>query len=702
MKTIRDKLIVAVCMLCVFICLSLGTINSLILNKNAKDSMDISVSASAKAYSQAIEYAINIYKTQIESLAVETRITPEMTMEEIKAICDEDEKKYDFIDISYINSQGVPYDNDALDLSERDYFKSAIAGTTYMSSPLVTKRVEANSATVLYVAAKVNNGSGYDGIVFGELSNDLFSQIIKDVTIGERGYGFVIDKTGTIVAHKDNSLVEAFTNYISLAEDDPSYKDMSSLITDMIKKKNGTTTVNFEGSKKYIVYIPVPGPEGWVMAMTADESEMMAAFRDSLLISVLAAMLFIAISVIFSIITARSIGIPIKKIAEAANKLALGDLDIDIDVKTKTEIGSLAKSFSNLAASIREQAHAVEKVANADLTAEVTVRSDKDLMGVKLSQLVNELNEIMLNVIAASEQVAASSRQVSDSSMILSQGAAEQASSIEELSASIEELSSQTKLNADNARHANEFAENARINAEQGNNHMKEMLKSMDEINQSSSNIYKIIKVIDDIAFQTNILALNAAVEAARAGQHGKGFAVVAEEVRTLAARSANAAKETTELIEGSMKKVEGGTRIARETAVALNEIVEKIKQAAELVNDIAVASNEQAAGIEQINQGIMQVSQVVQSNSATSEESAAASEELSGQADMLKEMVGRFKIKNAVEKDSFENINPEMLEALKNKYGTEKNNVNAEKKPVTKSPRKKKIALSDVEFGKY
>jgi len=373
----------------------------------------------------------------------------------------------------------------------------------------------------------------------------------------------------------------------------------------------------------------------------------------------------VGIAIALGIYIARLISRPIKEIVDVAGKIASGDLNVAVHVETRDEIGELAQAFN---------------------------------------KMTDNINRTMTSISQAAEQVASGAQQIAASGEVLSQGSTEQASSIEEITASMTQVAVQTKQNAVNANEANELAITSKEQASEGNKQMQAMVTAMTEINESSANISKIIKVIDEIAFQTNILALNAAVEAARAGQHGKGFAVVAEEVRNLAARSANAAKETTAMIEGSIKKVDIGTKIANDTAKALNSIVDGVTQAAALVGDIAAACNEQATAISQINQAITQVSQVVQTNSATAEESAAAGEELSGQSEVMRENVSQFTLKkiNTGFQDG-ERLSPEMLRAIemmmaKKQYQQAGNGEKQQRVLASKG----KILLDDSEFGKY
>ena len=329
-----------------------------------------------------------------------------------------------------------------------------------------------------------------------------------------------------------------------------------------------------------------------------------------------------------------------------------GKLDLRVDdSKHQGDFRKIVSGFNEtldaLTFPMNEILAALERISEGDLTVEITGEHQGDLGRMKnaLNKTLKALNKIMANIAESVDQIRNGAHQVADSSQAVSQGATEQAGSLEETTVSIEEIASQAKQNAEHAQTANQISKEASQAAEAGNQQMERMLDAMQEINNSSNQIAKIIKVIDEIAFQTNLLSLNAAVEAARAGVHGKGFAVVAEEVRNLAQRSAKAAKETEKLIEGSVEKIRVGADIADQTAHALESIISNITKVNDLMDEIASASAEQVEGIEQISQALKQVDDVTQANAASAEQSASAAEELSGQALNLQKLVGRFRL---------------------------------------------------------
>lgn len=363
---------------------------------------------------------------------------------------------------------------------------------------------------------------------------------------------------------------------------------------------------------------------------------------------------------------------PIEEASEVLKEIGDGNLKAEVKGEYPGDYAVIKDSVNNTAASLREIIEDVELKLDEISRGNLKISIDKDYQGDfravsdSLRLIVESLNDILRKIETASEQVASGSKQVSDSSMALSQGASLQAASIEEITAAVAEMAGRTKENAENAGKASKATMSAKVNAEDGKKYMVEMLKAMEEISSSSDNIGKIIKVIDDIAFQTNMLALNAAIEAARAGQYGKGFAVVAEEVRNLAARSAQAAKDTTVLINESIEKSENGRRQADDASKALFRIAEQVDAVTSLMAEIASASNEQATGIAQVDQAIGEVSKVTQTNTATSEESAAASEELSKLSQHLKENVSLFKLKEEEIKSKEIELDPDTLEKIK------------------------------------
>lgn len=350
---------------------------------------------------------------------------------------------------------------------------------------------------------------------------------------------------------------------------------------------------------------------------------------------------------------------PIKKVQYVMRELSAGNLSAELGLEPNTsEIGRLVADLittrDTLKLYIGDISNTLSKMADGNMALSVDIDYVGDFVPIKnaLTQIIASLNDTLSRIVIAADQVASGSNQVASGSQALSQGTTEQASTIEQLSANVQAVSQQVNNTAHNSSNAQTQSEIAGSKVLESNEQMRHMIDAMNDINNKSGEISKIIKTIEDIAFQTNILALNAAVEAARAGAAGKGFAVVADEVRNLAGKSAEAAKNTTELIEQTVKAVENGTKIADNTATAMLEVVDGTKKVTDIILEIASASQEQADAVGQITYGIDQVSAVVQTNSATSEQSAAASEELSGQAQMLKELVSKFNLNNIANKD--------------------------------------------------
>lgn len=421
--------------------------------------------------------------------------------------------------------------------------------------------------------------------------------------------------------------------------------------------------------------------------------------------SLLLILFLIGLGLVFYII--KSISAPIAKVIKDADYILKESLNgnLSVRVNKETHTGDFRKIIEGIndildavVEPIKEGSEVLKYMSagNFSVAMEGSYKGDHAILKDSLNNTLQSINELISHVNITVEQVASGSEQVSSAAQSLSECATEQAASLEEITSSMQEIGSQTTQNAENANKANQLA-SLSINAtEKGNTQMSDLLLSMKEINESSKSISKIIKVIDEIAFQTNLLALNAAVEAARAGKHGKGFAVVAEEVRNLAARSATAAKETAELIEGAIKKAENGASITSKTTEVLKEIELTSTKVGDIIAEIAAASNEQAQGISQVNTGLTQIEQVTHQNTASSEECASTSSELYSQSEELRLLLGKFKLSDKYQKMSFE----------KTRYKAKSSNKNALVKsfsqiPANYNPRDV-ISLDDSDFGKY
>ncbi len=660
-RSIKTKIFVSFIALIFAVIILLGGLSVYQNYKVTFDTLEQTMINLAHVSSDVISNKLEVYKSVAADLGLNPVLSDLTANKQDKVkIVKQMVEMYDLVDAFAVTALGTgesPVTGEVYLISDRDFFEAAMEGNVFITEPALNKKLD--KVTLIVAAPIWKNGvygSSVNGVAVIELDGKVLSDIAASVKIGEGGYGFILNQEGLTIGHPDYDKVLSGENIISSYTTDGSNESMATTEQKLLNGEINFGNYTINNKNNLIAYSSVAGSNNWGFFVSAPESEYLRTTNISIIITLVFSVLSLIAAYFVVKSISNTIANPVIECAERLKMLSEGDLHTEVaSTDRNDEVGLLIRSLSTtikgLNVIINDISFQLGAISEGDFSHNVDKEYNGDFNSIILSmkKINSFLNAIVGQVNESAEQVASGADQVAGGAQALSQGATEQASSVEELSATLSEISEQINNNASNANKANEASLESSKQVEMGNNYVKEMNEAMLNISVTSKEIAKIIKVIDDIAFQTNILALNAAVEAARAGSAGKGFAVVADEVRNLASKSAEAAKTTTALIENSMKAVDKGTIISKQTEDVLDAAVSKSEIAAEMIEEISKASLNQAESVSQVLAGIEQISAIVQTNSATAEESAAASEELSGQAQVLKELIEEIKLNDSL-----------------------------------------------------
>ncbi len=653
MKKLKTQMLVRSIPVTAFFLIALTALLVIMNYRNTLQTLEKTMKETTQLSALQVQERLGTYKTIVaEWGTLEKLASSDVSKQDKQALLDGKKADAYFKAATMAGADGIDlYGNN---IKDTDYFKAAMQGEDYVSDPIVG---DDKQSAHFYISAPLwadgKKGTKIVGVLYAQMDNEFLCNTVENIKIGETGTAYLVNGEATCIAHTNRERVYTQNNALTDAKNNPALEPLASLLKRAYAGETAFDKYTFQGVTKFAVMAPVEATNNWAIAVTVSYSEYMQSSISAAIIAgvlMVVALLIVAVSMI---VLTNGITKSVLELSQASTRFAEGDLNISVSHQSNDELGELAKSFKRMADTLKriitDLSLGLNEFANGNFAVDAQeidcYVGDYTPILVSMRKMRDTLSDTLRHINTAAEQVAIGSDQVSSGAQALASGSAEQAASIEELTASVKKIAGQAAENASIVEISAEHIEHAAANTTAGNEYMGQLTRAMEEIGSASNQIANITKVIEDIAFQTNILALNAAIEAARAGAAGKGFAVVADEVRNLAAKSGEAAKQTAELIQNSVATVKKGTEITVQTAQALQNVGVSAVKIVDGFKQIERSSAEQAGAIEQIMKGLSQISSVVQTNAATAEENSATSEEMSAQASALRQEVGRFKL---------------------------------------------------------